>query len=217
MEEKLIMLKAITVTDNPSAAQQLINSLNKHGWDYVLINSPWRGFGTKLIETYNFLKSNPEITEFIFCDAFDVVAMGTPDEFKSKLEHPEKLILSAERGLWPPSLQPFKNYYPQRVHGFNYPNSGLYYCPSILFINLMEGNMPFYEIDDQFWMNMQFLLGNVLEDIVLDHDQVLFNSHSFISDGEYGYEKRIQINGNQPLFIHSNARTIDEKLNQLLL
>lgn len=210
------MLKVITVTDNPPAAQQLINSLNKHGWDYVLINSPWRGFGTKLIETYNYLKCHPDVDRFIFCDAHDVVVLGTPDEFESKLLNVGKIIISAEKGCWP--IVEWEKYYIDKFeHGFNYLNSGLYYAPRTLFIKLFEIYPPQYYTDDQEWFTNLFLFNVYADFIVLDNDQILFNSHSFIAENEYNYENcRIKICGNQSVFVHSNGKTVDEKLNKML-
>lgn len=211
------MLKVITVTNNLDATKPLLDSLCKNHWDCVIIDMPWRGFGTKLIETYQYLKENPEVTEFVFCDAFDVICLGTPEEFLSKLIEPDKMLLSAEKGCWPPSMQQYEVYYePIETGFFNYVNSGLYYSPAKIFIEIMERNMPQYESDDQEWMGLNFLFNDEVE-IRLDRNQVLFNSHSFIADGEYGYENnRIQILGNQPVFIHSNGRTVDEKLNAIL-
>lgn len=211
------MLKVITVCNDLQYAQPLIRSLFKHQWDYVAIEASWKGFGTKLIETYNYLKAHPEVTEFIFCDAYDVLCFGTPGEFIQKLANPYKMLVSAEKGLWPPSLQPFRNSYKIFEHGFNFLNSGLYYAPSGLFIQEFENNPPFYEIDDQLWMNLKYLLQVWIDggNITCDNAQTVFNSHSFIAEGEYGYNGRIQILGNEPVFIHSNARTIDEKLNEL--
>jgi len=215
------MLKVITVTNSPEHAEPLIRSLVANNWDYVVIETEWKGFGTKLIETYNYLKANPDVTEFIFCDAFDVLALGNEDEFKEKLgARFDKLVCSCERGLWPPTLIPFKTEYEEHKHGFNYVNSGLYYAPSKVFIKLFEKYPPFYEIDDQQWLNMAYLLRNKNvfgATICPDFEQSIFNSHSFIHDGEYGYENgRIQILGNEPIFVHKNGRTIDEKLDNLM-
>lgn len=208
------MFQVITVTNNLEATQPLINSLEKNGWDYYAIRCEWKGFGTKLIETYRYLKLSPEIDEFVFCDAFDVIVLGTPEEFKSKLPKID-IVCSAERGCWPDGT--LEKYYPKVFkHRFNYLNSGCYYAKSEAFINLMEGNMPQYETDDQLWFTHQFLF-NENSGIMLDNKQSIFNSHSFIDEGEYGYENnRIQILGNQPIFIHSNGRTIDEKLNEMI-
>lgn len=207
------MLKVISVCHDKTHAQPLIQSLEKHGWNWTIIETEWRGFGTKLIETYHYLKANPDITHFVFVDAFDVIALATPEEFESKIVHKDKLNTSAEKGLWPPILQPFRSLYTQSNFGFDYPNSGCYYAPSSEFIRLFEKYPPFYEIDDQFWMNMLYLNN----EICLDASQYLFNSHSFIADGEYQYiDGRVLMKTGTPCFIHSNARTVDPKLNEML-
>ena len=186
--------------------------MHKHGWSYHIIECEWKGFGTKLIETYNFLKGHPEIDRFVFCDAYDVVAMGGPDEFEKKINNTSNIILSAEKGLWPPLLHPFKIAYPKFDHGFNYINSGCYYAKSSSFIELVEEYPLSNDFDDQFWLNMCWLISEK-EQFTIDFNQKIFNSHSFIGDNEYGYENgRVQFKHNQPVFIHSNGRSVDEKL-----
>lgn len=208
-------IKVITVTNSPQHAMPLIRSLVANKWDYVLIEAEWKGFGTKLIETYHFLKANPDVTEFIFCDAFDVLCFGDLEEFQEKMDGCDyPMLVSAERGLWPPTLIPFRCLYQNYEHGFNYPNSGLYYAKSAYFIRLFEKYPPPHEIDDQFWLNV---CCKCEEDIYIDHEQRFFNSHSFIREGEYGYENgRIQILGEESIFVHKNGRTIDEKLDNLV-
>lgn len=208
------MLKIITVTNDVQRAQPLIKSLATFGWNSTVICTDWRGFGTKLIATYNFLKTNPEVDYFIFCDAHDVLVLGTPEEWDNKYPHKDKMLLSAEKGCWPDdNLR--KYYEPINANGFNFVNSGLYYSPSWLFIDMMEQTMPKYEDDDQLYMTNQYLFER--DDINLDTNQAFFNSHSFIADAEYGYENnRVQVNSEQPLFIHFNGCTLDEKFNQLI-
>lgn len=217
-------IKLITVCSHPEHAGMLITSAQKQGWDLeVIVSSQWRGFGTKLIETYNYLKAHPEVERFVFADAFDVVVLGTPEEFESKIPN-QNMFLSAEKGLWPPILIPFKEQYSiyEQDKGFNYPNSGLYYAKSKFFIEMYEKYPPFYEIDDQYWMNMVYLFQNFDEDdyLVCDNSQSVFNSHSFIADGEYIYHydiKRIEIMGNMPIFAHKNGKSVDEKLDNMLM
>jgi hypothetical protein len=213
------MLKVITVLSNTEEPgfKLLGQSLQNNGWDSIALGCKWMGFGTKLIVTYRYLQDHPEIDRFIFCDAHDVVALGTPEEFERKLEHPDKMLLSAERGCWPPTMQQYEKYYePLEAHGWNYVNSGLYYSPAKVFMAMMERNMPKYETDDQEWMGMNFLFNDEAE-ILLDREQKIFNSHSFIREGDYTYENgRLQVNGNMPLFAHKNGRTIDEKLDALI-
>lgn len=209
------MLKLITVCSDLAPTDALTNSAVIRGWSLVKIKCEWKGFGTKIIETYNYLKNNPEVTEFVFCDAYDVICLGTPDEFKSKLDG-NTILLSAEKGLWPPTLHPFKCKYANTIGGFNFINSGLYYSTTEEFIYLFERYPPFYEIDDQYWLNMAYLMEEASA-IQIDYVQSIFNCHSFIADGEYTYENnRVQILGNEPIFIHFNGRTVDEKFNELI-
>ena len=211
-------IKVLTVSDNIPATKQLVYTLEHNGWDYQVLETPFRGFGTKLITTYNFLKSNPDVTEFIFVDAFDVVALGTPQEFETKKQEyfgDAEIIVGTEKGCWP--IEDYRRFYePQHEHGFNFVNSGLYYAKSASFIRLMEASEVLYSTDDQQFFTEAYLFDEQ-SGIKLDTDQVLFNNHSFIAEGEYGYENgRIQILGNEPCFIHSNGRTADPKLDELI-
>lgn len=197
------MIKIITVTSHAEHAVDLIRTAKKNGWDIVVIQSEWRGFGTKLVETYNYLKANPDVKEFIFCDAFDVFVMGDEKEFRSKLDVDTEMLVSTEKGLWPPTLIPFKKSYQEYEGGFNFINSGCYYAKSGFYIDLFDNYPPFYEIDDQIWLHIASWFNHKIKK---DYYQNIFNSHSFIADGEYTYENgRVKIMGNEPIFIHFNG------------
>lgn len=208
-------LKVITVTSQPERAKPLTDSLEKFGWDWVCAVVEWKGFGTKLITVYEYLKENPEVDRFIFCDAHDVVALAGPDEFEEKIIGQPDMIFNAERGCWPAPVQHFEYLYSKFSHGFNYLNSGVYYCASKLFIEIFERCPVNYETDDQWWASMVFLFGRW--HITIDREQKVFNCHSFIRDGDYTYNNnRVQILGNEPIFIHFNGQTLDEKFNELI-
>jgi len=211
-------IKLITVCSHPEHAEALRRSAELHNWDFVCIHVPeWKGFGMKLIETYNYLKAHPEVERFVFCDAFDVVVFGTPEEFEEKHIWHDNMLLSCERGLWPPILHPFKERYIEYKHRFNYINSGLYYSPSGTFISLVEKYKPSFDTDDQYWMNMVYLFEGMDLNIMEDSCQRVFNSHSFIDEGQYGYDGgRIQIMNCEPVFVHSNGRSVDPKLDELV-
>lgn len=207
----------ITVATQPERTELLRKSAEKQGWELHIIQPDlWRGFGTKLIETYNYLKAHPEIESFVFCDAYDVVVLGSCEEFEEKLTEPSRGLWSAERGCWPDgSLESMYKY--KFEHGFNYLNSGLYYISSIAFIQIFEAFPPQYAEDDQLWFTTKFLNSGQDVDsyLRLDNEQSLFNSHSFIAEGEYTYNNnRVQLNGNEPIFIHFNGRTVDEEFNK---
>lgn len=218
------MLKVITVCHDLSQSNELTRSLAKHGWDFAALETSWKGFGTKLLTTYAYLKNNPGVTEFIFCDAFDVVALSDEAEFRETLKKINlkcDFLLGMERGLWPPTLIPFRSQYMKTHWGFDYVNSGLYYATSECFIKLFEKYPPFFEIDDQMWLNLVYLFESLDEEpdffIKTDNYQAVLNNHSFIKEGEYSYENgRIKINGYRPIFVHKNGKTVDEKLNEML-
>jgi hypothetical protein len=202
----------ISVCSHPEHAYKLINSASKNGWELHLLEVEWKGFGTKLIATHEYLKLHPEIDRFIFADAFDVLVFGTEHEFEKKRTPGQTFVCSAEKGCWPnPKLESF---YRKKEHGFSYLNSGLFYATKKAFEWYMGTNPPDYYTDDQEWLTDRFLNNS---DIQLDTEQVLFNSHSFIAEGEYTYNNgRVQILGNEPIFVHSNGKTLDPKLDELI-
>lgn len=207
--------KLITVASHleVDGLHKLIQSCQKFNWTLEILKVEWRGFGTKLLTVRDYLIANPDITHFFFCDAYDCVVLGTMEEALSKLDV-NNITVSSERGCWPqPDLE---KYYQERFdHRYNYLNSGLYFAPREKFLKLFEVDPPEYASDDQLWLTNKFLFED--HDIILDNDQKVFNSHSFIDEGEYGYENgRLQINGNEPVLIHSNARTEDSKLDILV-
>ncbi len=91
-------IKLITVTSHPEHATTLIQSAKLHGWDLSVIQVEWKGYGTKLVATYEYLKQHPELNRFVFCDAFDVVVMGGPEEFEKKCTAGQTFVCSAEKG-----------------------------------------------------------------------------------------------------------------------
>lgn len=198
--------KVITVTNNIERSEPLINSLGRLGWNTAVLVVEWKGFGTKLISTYEYLKQNPDIDRFVFCDAHDVVVLGTPGEFESKLKDKNKILFNAERGCWPPPVQEFEHLYKTYEHGFNFLNSGVYYSPSKLFIDLMESAMPEYKSDDQWYFSMQYLFGRW--GIELDNNCDVFQCYSFFKEDDFSYENNRLHNlktNSTPIFIHANG------------
>lgn len=218
------MIEVITVTNNLEATMPLVESLLKHGWRHSVIETQWNGFSTKIIKTYEYLKQNPHITEFIFVDAFDVISLGNEEEFLMKKQAhfgDADCIFSAEKGCWPDGSLAEK--YPPTDGVFKYLNSGLYYCKTNVFLKILEENPISYIDDDQLYFTKCYLNGFYPNSFInakktyLDFNQSIFNSHSFIDPDEYGYENnRVQILGNEPIFLHFNGKTIDEKFNEMI-
>ena len=209
----------ITVTNNIKhpGLKRLIDSAEKFGWEVNVIETPWRGFGTKLIETYNFLKQNPQIESFVFVDAHDVVVLSSPEEFDYVLgPFEDKFIVSCEKACWPE--ESLAKLYPYSNSEWKYVNSGTYYTPSELFIDIFNSAPPDYHDDDQLWLTKLFL-GQSGDDIQADTRCLLFQCYSHIREGDFGYENnRLHNlkNLTQPIFIHGNGATDMTLINQLL-
>jgi hypothetical protein len=200
--------------------EMLKKSVDKFNWPFYCLKTEWKGFGTKLITTYQFLKSDEanDITHFFFCDAYDVVVLGTMDEAISKIEDKSKIVVGAERGLWPPDLQVHDSKFEHFDHGFNYVNSGLYFAPKEVFIGYFEVNKPEYSTDDQKWLTETYL-NQKNDNIVLDNNCNVFQNYSFLKDNDYDYGFTRLINKNtdtQPVFVHGNGRTDLTKVYELI-
>lgn len=193
----------------------LLRSAEMFDWEIDVIYAEWNGFGTKLIETYNHLKKNPDIDHFVFVDAYDVLLLWTPEEFEKKLIDKDKMLISVEKMCWPdPSLA---TQYPEAPYEWKYINSGSYYSPSKLFTELFEANVPDSSTDDQLWLTKAYLDSS--DNKVLDYYCNLFQSYSFISDDDFGYEEnRVQNlkTKTQPIVIHGNGKTNMDKVLNLL-
>jgi hypothetical protein len=184
-----------------------------------VIDAQWKGFGTKLIETYNFLINNPQIESFVFVDAHDVVVIGSPGEFNSELEFyyiRSSIIVSCEKACWP--VAELAAAYPSEDVGeWKYINSGLYCSTSDSFIKLFESSPPSYEDDDQEWFTRSYLRNDY--HIIRDFNCILFQSYSHIADDDFDYKDGRLINlktGTAPIFIHGNGRTDMTLIDQLL-
>jgi hypothetical protein len=184
-----------------------------------VIDAQWKGFGTKLIETYNFLINNPQIERFVFVDAHDVVVLSNPKNFNNVLNYCQfesKMLVSCEKACWPDSSLADK--YSEYWSEWKYVNSGTYYAPSDIFIKVFESSPPEYHEDDQLWLTNRFL-NQSGEDIKTDTNCMLFQSYSHIADDDFGYENNRLQNLKtltQPIFIHGNGRTDMTLIDQLL-
>lgn len=215
-------VKLLTVCTDPSneALQALKYSLDTFKYDYeVLVAPEWRGFGTKLLTVYEYILSS-DIDAFIFCDAYDCFAIGSMNECLETIQKKyglDKMVASSERGCWPEGS--YEKYYdPILEHGYNYLNSGLYYCPRQVFIDLMEEKMPLYSTDDQLYFTDHYLF-NENSNIVLDQNCEVFQCYSFIGEGDYYYSDRLLHNlktKTMPIIIHGNGKEPLEKIYNLL-
>jgi len=195
--------KVVTFTSAPNnyGHKQLIRSLDFWQVDYHVINEPWRGFGTKIIETAKYVEGiKNEYKDFIFVDGHDTFFLQKPE----RRHFPHCALVSCEKACWPDSsLEHNWSGVPTR---WKYPNSGSYYFPIELFMQVVAENPINPSDDDQLWLQRVILSHKY--DIQLDHECDIFQSIAFLADDEYEIdisELRNKITGKWPIIIHNNG------------
>lgn len=203
--------KVIVSLDNPQHPGwlKLEASLKKHGWDYHPIIREWKGFGTKIIGLYEYMKQS-SVNEFIYLDAYDNYCIASPDELQYKPKAGCNILISSEKGCYPDTHNIGK--FPTVPHDWKYPNSGQIWGYADDWIKLYEINPPNFEDDDQRWYtNMLLSLRNrfIGFDVGLEYCNI-FQSVAFEVEGDfeirYGrlYNK---ITHTFPMFLHGNGKT----------
>jgi hypothetical protein len=67
-------------------------SLDHFGWDYHLIVHEYKGYNSKIVAFYNYLKDHPEITHFIYADSYDSFALAPQKEAEDKFTNWDGLM-----------------------------------------------------------------------------------------------------------------------------
>jgi len=210
-------MKLITVASRleEQGLNNLIKSAEKFKWNIEIICTEWRGFGTKLIEVYNFFYKNPNVKEVIFVDAYDVLVLSNHEEVIEKIKDRTKMLVSTEKACYPDSS--LGSQYPEVDSEWKYINSGTYYAPRDLFMDLIDKNPPLYSDDDQLWMTKMFLSNR--DKFVLDYDCEVFQCHSFVAEDDYEYKDKRVFNlktKSKPSIIHFNGKSDNTKVLELL-
>jgi hypothetical protein len=194
--------------------------LEYFNYDYVIIETEWKGFGTKIIETYNWLKQFKEdYTHFIFLDGHDTFMLSNIKEIEekyTKMDSPS-MFFSCERACWPDSVKELL--YPDTISDWKYLNSGQYMANIDKFIEIVEKNKPSYDIDDQRFFTSLFLEGF---EITLDYFCEIFQSIAFRRDADFVYGHfdlaRLlnTVTGSKPCSIHGNGKTDMQEIYKLI-
>ena len=204
--------KVIVSLDNPQHPGwlKLEASLKKHGWDYHPIIREWKGFGTKIIGLYEYLKESG-MNEFIYLDAYDNYCIAGPDELQYKNHFGFDIVISSEKGCYPDTHNMGK--FPIVPHDWKYPNSGQILGNAKDFFTIYESNPPKFEDDDQRWWTNMFLRTLLKRysypSIWLDYCDI-FQSVAFEVDGDFEFRYgRLynKITHTFPMFIHGNGKT----------
>lgn len=209
---KIIPVVCAFATDmNVSGLHRLMRSCRYWGWPLEIINSPWLGWCgrlKKVLSNRDWLLGSG-YSHLIHVDAYDVVAMGPPDElsYKLSLYNDPHLLIGAEHGCWPDG---------DRRERFGEIQSHWWFPHSQYVIDL-EREIPSQLLDvhdhedDQRHLSNLFLAGH--DWISIDRGCHIIQSFAFCHPHENFFEKntsgrwRNKLTNSYPLFWHGNGRT----------
>jgi len=186
--------------------ERLVKSLKRHSWDYHIILHEWKGFGGKILETYKYLKANPDITHFFYTDAWDTVVCKPMEKTLKNVDHYGCILLSAERACFPHHEKASR--YPENPSPWHFVNGGGWFCNSEVFCNAVDTNPLTEEKVDQVWFTDLFL--NHPEFVKLDYECDVFQSITFTPEADFVIHEGEVLNtvtGKMPTFIHGNGHT----------
>lgn len=210
-------LKIITLTNqlNHPGFLKLKASLDHFGYDWHCIETEWKGFGTKIIETAKYLETiRNKYSHFIFVDAHDSFVLF-PESFVIEELPLNYGLLSVEKNCWP--VQDLVKNYPCTSSEWKYVNSGNYFMPIWMFLEIVKLFPIDYADDDQLWLTRVYLSHRYA--LHLDYDCTIFQSLAFKADDDYKYKTYSIYNlktDTFPVFFHKNGGTIDEEADRVL-
>lgn len=200
------MIPILTTCSLPDLhkCERLINSARKQGREIIVISHDWKGFGDKILETRNYLNSHPEITSFLYTDAWDTLVTNSLKWIDAVIG--QDAVLSAERGCYP---HPDKAVlYPETKSPFKYVNGGGWYFKSDVFKDYVNTNHLTTETVDQVWFTDLYLKHP--DKIKLDVNCEVFQTIAFCPETDFkidGERVTNTITNTTPLFIHGNGHT----------
>jgi len=206
--------KLITTTSSLKNCYHLKRSLDYFGWDYHFIEHTWKGFGDKILETYKYLKANPDITHFFYSDAWDTMAFGTMEEALKQIPDKDVILFSAERACYPHPDKAEK--YPYNMSPWHFLNGGGWFASSELFCKMVDR----YPLDsvtvDQVYFTDRFLDQD--SEIELDYDCKVFQTIAFCPESDFDITNKPfnTVTKSFPVFWHGNGHTPMDKLTPLI-
>ena len=176
----------------------LKQSAEKHGCMLHIIQTDWKGFGTKVIELRKFLLT-VTFDHFIFVDAYDTLIVSKPN-YNGK-----DIIFSCEKHKWPDRDAPYK----ETEHVWQYLNSGSFAAPVAEYLALTDKYPIDYADDDQRYYTQIFLQGG----IKLDYECKLFQSMAFEEPGDFSLTPfKNNITNSTPSILHFNGKCHNKAL-----
>jgi len=182
--------------------------------DYHFIEHTWKGFGDKILETYKYLKANPDITHFFYSDAWDTMAFGTMEAALKQIPDKDVILFSAERACYPHPDKAEK--YPYNMSPWHFLNGGGWFASSELFIKMVDRYPLDHTAVDQVYFTDRFLDQDC--EIELDYDCKVFQTIAFCPETDFDLTIKPfnTITKSFPVFWHGNGHTPMDKFTTLI-
>lgn len=197
-------IKLITTASDWSKTLKLQESLERHGWDFHIILHDWRGFGDKILKTYEYLKES-DVTHFFYSDSYDTYVLAPMEEAISKLRGRD-MLWSSEKACYPHAQ--LAEMYPENPSPWKYLNGGGWFASKEAFMRMVEDDMPSHLTVDQVYFTNQLL---TKKNITLDYDCEIFQTIAFCDfDKEFEVIRGRVYNKftkQYPIFFHGNGHT----------
>lgn len=201
----MFVLTVASDLNNPGL-KKLEASLKKFGYEYHVLNAPFR-FGGQSPHIYEWAKEQDPGLWFLYTDAYDTVAQRKYPDMMMPEDSKMKMLISVEKACFPhPDLAPK---YPPAPAEWKYVNGGGWLTTAGYFRNLFETGCYAKEgqSNDQLWLHHEFL--NNQDEILLDTQCKIFQSIAFEGSTDFTYGVRLMNNRllTEAAFIHGNGRT----------
>lgn len=207
-------MKILTITkasnlNNPGLIH-LKNSFERLGYDYRIIHDPNASEdGNGHLYLSNWLKQNAkDYTHFNFTDAFDTLALGTPEEMK-KLFDPYRIKYSGEKNCYPRG--DWADKHEKGTSPWKYLNGGQLYAPIDKYLKFVETAERLPHENDQEWAMRHFLFNDKFNNILTVETKCeMYQSLYMESPGDFAWTRdgRLfnRITETYPIFVHGNGK-----------
>lgn len=192
----------------------LRDSCIRRGWAFEALGGSdiWAGFGAKVRSVAEGLPRwrAAGYTHAIHVDAYDVLALGTPDELPALMASygDPPFLLATEVGCWPDASKAERH--PPCAYPWRYAHS--LYVWDVRRPDILDAEGLPDHIDDQNFLMEKYLDGG---QITLDYECRVFQAlaHLHPWDKWFAVEEGRVVNKattTKPLFVHGNGRTAME-------
>lgn len=209
-------MKVLTLTTDLNHPGFLMFQKSFKDYDVHVLNPQISDFGFQMPYVIEWCRNNPDVN-FVYSDAWDTIALGSPEELKEKIGDCE-FYGGAERGCWPDANLIDK--FPNLKLPYKYLCGGTWYSNTNLIVEMAERSPNTENMYDQHWLQICYLnLYNEGRNVKLDHYGAVFQSLMLDPVEAFKIEgRRVKnvLHDVYPVILHGNGKTNMERYYELI-